>query len=115
MTCSNYPLIPTKYDPKKLEDISNYYSEEYTQSRFKLYLTTEYTRDDYGDVRRFYRLHAVDPHRHRYGAGLQHQVPRSARSHLLKQMGRCLNYHDLGLYKCPVLRQRLRRNDREYF
>lgn len=101
MTCSNYPLIPTKYDPKKLEDISNYYSEEYTQSRFKLYLTTEYTRDDYGDVRRFYRLHAVDPHSIDMALAYNIKCPK-CHSHLLKQMGRCLNYHDLGLYKCPV-------------
>ncbi len=101
MTCSNYPLIPNKYDPKKLEGISNYYSEEYTQSRFKLYLTTEYTRDDYGDVRRFYRLHAVDPHSIDMALAYNIKCPK-CRSHLLKQMGRCLNYHDLGLYKCPV-------------
>jgi len=97
----NYPLHPNKYDPRSLEPINAYITEEYIEKQYKLYLTTNYTRSDDGKVHRTYRLHAVDPHSIDMALAYDIKCPK-CRSHLLKQVGRCLNYHDLGLYKCPV-------------
>lgn len=54
-----------------------------------------------GDVHRFYRLHAAQPHSIDMALAYNIKCPK-CHTHLLKQVGRCLNYHDLGLYKCPV-------------
>ena len=97
----NYPLHQNKFNPNALEPTSCYITEEYIEKQYKLYLTTHYTRSEDGNVHRTYRLHAVDPHSIEMSLVYDIKCPK-CRTHLLKQVGRCLNYHDLGLYKCPV-------------
>ena len=97
----NYPLHQNKFNPNALEPINAYITEEYIEKQYKLYLTTHYTRNEDGNVLRAYRLHAVDPHSIDMALAYDIKCPK-CRTHLLKQVGRCLNYHDLGLYKCPV-------------
>ena len=98
---NNYPLHINKYHPHTLEPLHCYSSEEYIQEHYELYLSTEYTRSQCGDVHRFYRLHAAQPHSIDMALAYNIKCPK-CHTHLLKQVGRCLNYHDLGLYKCPV-------------
>lgn len=97
----NYPLHPNKFNPNALEPVNCYISDEYIEKQYKLYLTSNLTRGDDGEIHRSYRLHAVDPHSIDMALAYDIKCPK-CRSNLLKQVGRCLNYHDLGLYKCPV-------------
>ena len=60
---SNYPLRANKYNWRPLTPETNhYYTDEYTASMYDLYLTDEYIRDRHNNTRRYYRLHAKQPH-----------------------------------------------------
>ena len=101
MTNFHYPLHQNRTNPNSLEPINAYITEEYIQKQYKLYLSSHLTRDEHGDVHRSYRLHAVEPHSIDMALAYDIKCPNCRRNNL-KQIGRCLNYHDLGLYKCPV-------------
>ena len=58
----NYPLIPTVKNGTRLHPQHNLYLEEYTRSTYDLYMTRELVRNEYNEVRGFYRLHAKTPH-----------------------------------------------------
>lgn len=60
---SNYPLRANKYNWRSFTPETNhYYTDEYTASMYDLYLTDEYIRDRHNNTRRYYRLHAKQPH-----------------------------------------------------
>ena len=60
---SNYPLKVNKYNWRSLEPQTNLcYTEDYIADHYDLYLTSEYIPDDYGNTRRYYRLHANRAH-----------------------------------------------------
>ena len=96
----NYPLLKNKYDHKKLYPTASYYSDEYADGHCSLYLSTEYVEDDRGKVHKYYRLHASEPHTVDMALGYEITCPDCGR-HTLRQIGRSLNMHDLGLYHCP--------------
>ena len=96
----NYPLKANKFNRRSLEPLHCFSSEEYVDSHYDLYLTTEHTRDEHYNVHRFYRLHAAQPHNIEMALAYDIKCPNCGG--LLKQVGRCQNYHDLGLYKCPI-------------
>ena len=98
----NYPLKANKYNPRTLEPLTNaYVTEEYLSRRYDLYLTSEYTRDDDGTVRRYYRLNANSPHSVEMALSYDIKCPK-CKTNTLKQVGRSLGYYKLGLYECPV-------------
>ena len=100
MNC--YALKASKYDWRTLEPITNTaFSEEYVADHNDLYLTTEHTRDQYNNVHRYYRLHVNTPHNIEMALAYDIQCP-CCKSRMLKQVGRCQDYHTLGLYQCPV-------------
>ena len=98
---SNYPLRANKYNWRSLEPQNTFNSEEFTRDHYDLYLTTEHIADSHHNVRRYYRLHANQPHSIEMALAYDIRCP-LCNSHIMKQVGRCLNAHDLGLYECPV-------------
>ena len=100
MSC--YALKPNKYDWRILEPQSNTsLFEEYIADHEDLYLTTEFIVDEYNHGHRHYRLHARKPHNIEMALAYDIKCP-SCQRNTLKQVGRCMNYHTLGLYQCPV-------------
>lgn len=99
---SNYPLKVNKYNWRSLEPQTNLcYTEDYIADHYDLYLTSEYIPDDYGNTRRYYRLHAIRAHSIEMALAYDVKCPCCGRN-VLKQVGRCKDYHTLGLYECPV-------------
>lgn len=96
-----YPLSRNNLNPRILEPLDSLYSEEFVQENYDLNLAEEYTRDVFGRVSRAYRLHSSKPHSVDMALSYSIRCPRCS-THLLKQVGRSLNYYDLGVYKCPV-------------
>lgn len=99
---SNYPLRANKYNWRSFTPETNhYYTEEYTASMYDLYLTDEYIRDRHNNTRRYYRLHAKQPHNIEMALAHDIKCPR-CKGNNLKQVGRCKDFYTLGLYECPV-------------
>ena len=100
MSC--YALKPNKYDWRTLEPKTHTsFSEEYIADHEDLYLTTEFIVDEYNKGHRHYRLHANSPHSIEMALAYDIKCPNCQRNNL-KQVGRCMNSHTLGLYQCPV-------------
>ena len=97
----SYPLIANKADNRMLRPQDNFMSDEYIRDHYDLYLTTEYITDEHGETKSYYRLHARYPHTIEMALAYEIKCPRND-YHTLKQVGRCLNSHELGLYECPV-------------
>ncbi|MBP3222793.1 MAG: hypothetical protein J6M18_02570 [Actinomycetaceae bacterium] len=97
---SNYILQKSSYDWRRLTPLHRYLTEEYLDEHCDLYLTSEYIRDDSGAMRRYYRLHAREPHNIEQALAYDISCPK-CRSNTLKQVGRSKNYYTLGLYECP--------------
>lgn len=97
---SNYPLKANKADWRTLHPQNNFMSEEYIRSHYDLYLTTEYAKDESGDTRSYYRLHAMNPHTIEMALAYDVKCPKCG--HTMKQVSRCQNSHALGLYECPI-------------
>ena len=96
----NYPLIPTVKNGTRLHPQHNLCSEEHTRSTYDLYMTRELVRNEYNEVRGFYRLHAKNTHT--LDMALVYDIECPKCGNLLKQVGHCLNDHELGIYACRV-------------
>ena len=97
----HYPINRNSMNPRILQPLNCSYSEEYILDHYDLHLTEEYSRDDFGNVKRAYRLHSKKPHTVDMALAYDIHCPHCS-TNLLKQVGRCLNHYDLGLYKCPL-------------
>ena len=98
---NNYPLQAYEGDWRTLHPQKNLMSEEYIRSHYDLYMSTEHAKDERGDNHRYYRLHAMKPHTIEMALGYDIKCPCCGRN-TLKQVGRCLDSHELGLYECPI-------------
>ncbi len=98
---NNYPLKQNKVDWRVLHPQNTSYTEEYIKGRYDLYLTTEFAEDASGRPKRYYRLHARSPHTIEMALAYDVKCPTCGTA-TLKQVGRCKDYHTLGLYECPV-------------
>lgn len=97
---SNYPLIPLNKQRTLFMCQHALYSDEYARSMCDLFVSDEFIRDERNNMHRRYRLHAMKPHSVEMALAYDIQCPKCG--HLLKQVGRSLDYHELGLYKCPI-------------
>jgi hypothetical protein len=96
-----YPIIQDKADGRVLHPQSNLcLNEKYVSEHYDLYLTDEFTRDEHGNVHRYYRLHAREPHSIEMSLAYDIRCPKCGR-HTLKQVGRSRDFYTLGLYECP--------------
>ncbi len=97
-----YPLKVNKSNWRSLIPQTNLcYTEDYIANHYDLYLTWEFVPDNKGDTRRYYRLHANRAHSIKMALAYDIMCPRCG-GNVLKQVGRCKDYHTLGLYECPV-------------
>lgn len=88
----SYPLIPQGKSGTVLCPQHNLYSQDYIESRYDLYLSDEYPHR--------YRLHSKNPLRMDDYLAYDIMCPKCRNT--LKAIGAPLNFHDLGLYECPV-------------
>ncbi|RJV72093.1 hypothetical protein DWY90_10915 [Coprococcus sp. AF27-8] len=93
-----YPLSKNK-KTNFLSASSGYYTEEYAQRMFNHYLQTELISDEYGNVKKYYRLYAKEDHPQDMALAYNVQCPDCKGT--LKQVGRQLTFNKLGLYQCP--------------
>lgn len=93
-----YPIIRNKKNVNLLTPSHSTYSDEYAQRMCSLYLSDEIHVDDKRQTHKYYRLHAKDAHSEEMALSYDIACPHCG-THL-KQVGRTLNYNDLGLYIC---------------
>lgn len=97
-----YPIQVSKHDWCSLEPQTNtLYSEQYIADHYDLYLTQEFVPDNSGNTRRYYRLHAKHAHSTEMALAYDIRCPRCG-VNVLKPVSRCIDFHTLGLYECPV-------------
>lgn len=101
---ANYPLIKTNKEGTLYLPLSTYYSDEYAERMCDLHIRSEVHDEGHGVLNTYYRLHAMHPHNIEMALAYDIQCPKC--SHLLKQVGRCRDSHELGLYTCPVCNRR---------
>ena len=77
-----------------------YYNKEYAEQYMPMYLEGHIGVDKNGRHRNRYRLHSEKPFTIEAALALDINCPKCGSRR--KQIGRCLNAHDLGLYKCPA-------------
>ena len=99
---SNFALRATK-GSNTLIPISTHYSDEYAE-RLEMHLRSELVEDEAGHMRTRYRLHAAEPHT--IDMALRYDIDCPECGNRLKQIGRCKNFHELGLYYCPACEKR---------
>lgn len=98
---ANYPIHRMcKNNSTLLGATSSFYSDEYADRMCTLHLRDELHDDGHGNLIRYYRLRAKEPHN--IEMALQYDIHCPKCSGMLKQVGRCLNSHELGLYVCPI-------------
>lgn len=95
-----YGLSAFKKGGKYMIPHETTFTNEYAESMCSLWLTDEVVKDERGELHRYYRLHAQQPHNIEMALAYDIQCPRCSQK--LKQIGRCLNSHELGLYRCPI-------------
>lgn len=96
-----YPLKAEKKNPCVFVPQDSSSTADFIKRTSDLYLSVQLNSDQYGRTHRAYRLHAKKPHTVEMALQYDIKCPR-CRVRDLKQVGRCLNSHDLGLYKCRV-------------
>ena len=102
-----YDLTAFKKGGKYMVPHETFYTDEYAESMCSLWLKDELVKDENGKIHRYYRLHAGEPHNIEMALAYDIQCPKC--SNKLKQIGRCLNSHELGLYHCPVCEEQKNR------
>ena len=103
---ANYPIHRRcKDNDYMLGATSSFYSDEYADNMCSLHLRDELHKDTKGNLQRYYRLRAHQPHTIEMALHYEIDCP-ECRNGRLKQVGRCLNSHELGLYICPVCEKR---------
>lgn len=102
---ANYPLHCLNKDGTLLNAQKSYYSDEYAERMCNLHLRDEVHKDDRGNTHKYFRLHAHNPHTIEMALQYEIHCPECNQG-ILKQVGRCLNSNELGLYVCPVCDKR---------
>ena len=94
----NYPIIQNQRNPGILTPTHASYSDEYAQRMCDLYLSDEVRLDENHKPHKYYRLHAKAAHNEEMALSYDIKCPRCG--NYMKQVGRTLNFNDLGLYIC---------------
>lgn len=94
-----YPLSPYCKGGSSLYPHNSYYTEEYAQRTCSWYLTDNIYRDDYGRLKRNYRLHSSKPRT--FADFMQYDIHCPVCSKRLRPVQNALNHYDLALYACP--------------
>ena len=102
---ANYPTHKMNKDGTLLGTSTSFYSDEAADRLCSLHLSDQIEKDAEGNYHKYYRLHAHDPHTIEMALQYEIRCPECSNG-MLKQVGRCLNSHELGLYVCPVCDKR---------
>lgn len=98
---ANYELIKMGEKRTLLHPVSTSYSDEYAEKTQKLFLRSKIVDNGYGKLlTRVYRLYAMEPHSIEMALAYDIECPECGKN--LRQIGRCVNSHKLGLYRCPA-------------
>lgn len=97
---ANYEL--RKYSEKRALLIPHhtFVTDEYADQRMDLFLRSKLVEHEYGKYTNEYRLYAREPHTIEMALSYDIYCPECGKT--LKQIGRCVNSHMLGLYRCPA-------------
>lgn len=95
-----FPVAKLEKDSNYLIATTSSYSEEYAERMCSLYLTDHIDKDESGNLRKRYRLHAQKPHSDEMAFAYSVNCPRCNAT--LKQVGSQLTSKELGLYECKV-------------
>ena len=98
---ANYPLIARNKEGTLLHPQHSFYSDEYTESYCDLFLRDCTVKGEHGKLHKYYRLHAKQPHDMEMAFAYDIHCP-DCHSGMLKQISIPLNYHEQGIYRCPV-------------
>lgn len=96
----NYPLHINKKTGTLLTPSNSMYSDECADSICKLHLRRELHKDKNGKLTNYYRLRARNYHSIEDALSYDIHCPKCSNG-MLKQIGRCVNGYELGLYTCP--------------
>ena len=99
-----YSLTKQNTEGTLLHPVQTYYSKEYADEMCRLYLTDETAVDAKGGRTKNYRLHAKNPHSIEMALAYDIHCP-CCGGHM-KQVGRSLDAHTLGLYTCKTCNRR---------
>ena len=103
---ANYPLHHMGKGNKTLLGATHSsYSDDYAESMCDFHLHDEIYKDEKNSYHKYYRLYAYKPHSIEMGLQYEIYCPECSMD-MLKQVGRCLNSHELGLYVCPMCDKR---------
>lgn len=78
----------------------NFITDEYADEHFELYLREHLYKNANGNISAHYRLKAMKPHSIEMALAYDINCPKCG--YRLKQIERCRNSHELGLYTCPA-------------
>lgn len=96
-----YSLAKSNKEGTHLRPTNTFYSDEYAQEHCDFYLKAEFHNDEKGRVHKCYRLHSQQPHNIEMALAYDIKCPNCSAG-MLKQIGRCVTSHELGLYRCPI-------------
>jgi len=102
---ANYPLTKLNKEGTLFMCQHGYLSDEYCDNMCDLYLHDEFHKNERGEDKKYYRLHAKESHSIEMALRYEIKCPTCSRG-MLKKATRCNSYHDLGLYECPVCNEK---------
>lgn len=102
---TNYSISKMNKEGTLLRPTGSYFSDEYAEKMCDLYLRNEIHEDKHRKLHKYYRLHAKQPHNIEMALAYDIHCPNCSVG-MLKQIGREVNSHELGLYVCPICDKR---------
>lgn len=97
---ANYKLRKVNEEGTLLRPHDTMMTDEYAEQYADLLLRSSIIKDKDGKLFNEYRLIAREPHTIEMALAYDIECPKCGKN--LKQVGRCLNSHKLGLYRCPT-------------
>lgn len=95
---NSYPVSVNKNNPTLLTPTHSGNTREYIEEHNDFCLNVELVSDKFGGVKKYYRLHAKQPHNTEMALAYDVKCPQCAG--ILKPVGRMLDCYDLFLYEC---------------
>lgn len=102
---ANYPISKMNTEGTLLRPKSSYCTDEYAEKMCDFYLRDEIHEGEHGKLHKYYRLHVKQPHNIEMSLAYDINCPNCLVG-MLKQIGRAVNSHELGLYVCPICDKR---------
>ena len=95
-----YDLIKLNKEGTAFNARETFTTAEYADRYYRMYLKCSLVENEKGHFKKRFRLHTVKPTSIETALTYDIYCPDCGKR--LRQIGRCLDSHDLGLYKCPT-------------